>query len=87
MKKTVVIVHANEDRVVINDLIRAGLKENGSLAKEGLVTNRLISKGLTQAEHKLLHSYEIGDVVKLNKEYFTVQNQDKSTRSVLLQNS
>jgi conjugative transfer relaxase protein TraI len=84
--KTVIIVHANDDRRVITDFIRKGLKEQGEIRQEGVKVNCLIPKGLTDAEHKSLGSYNKGDVVKFGKEYYHVIENDKLSKSLLLQN-
>jgi len=83
--KTAVIVHANADRKIINNLIRDGLKAQGEIRQEGSQFNRLISKGLTNAEHKVTSFYNVGDVVKLGKNYHTVVQNDAKTKSILLQ--
>jgi hypothetical protein len=82
--QTVVIVHANHDRRVITDLIRTGLKDQGVIAKKGTEVNCLIPKGLTDTEHKLLGSYNIGDVVKIGKNHYHVVESNLSTKSLLL---
>ncbi|MDQ1297478.1 MAG: hypothetical protein QG558_16, partial [Campylobacterota bacterium] len=41
-------------------------------------------KGLTDAEHKSLGSYSIGDVVKFGKEYYCVVMKESDTKSILL---
>lgn len=84
--KTVVIVHANEDRKTINHLIRNGLKEQGEVAKMGIEINCLTSKGLTNAEHKIASFYKVGDVVKIGKNYHHVIQNDSESKSILLQN-
>ena len=83
--KTAVIVHANADRKIINNLIRDGLKAQGEIRQEGSQFNRLISKGLTNAEHKVTSCYNVGDVVKLGKNYHTIVQNDVKTKSILLQ--
>lgn len=82
--KTVIIVHANEDRKVITELIRDGLKEQGVIEKEGIKVNCLTAKGLTDAEHKYLSSYHVGNVVKLAGKYYHVAEKDTEAKSLLL---
>ncbi len=83
-EQTVIIVHANDDRAVITEFIRDGLKKQGAISKNGIKINRLADKGLTNAEHKSLRSYYIGNVVKLGKQYFHVMEVDLKARSLLL---
>lgn len=83
--KTAVIVHANHDRKTITDFIRKGLKEQGEVATDGVLVHCLTSKDLTNAEYRSFDSYQIGNVVKLGKEYYQVINGDKSSKSILLQ--
>ena len=85
-EQTVVIVHANHDRKVIADLIRTGLKEQGIIGSKGIEMNCLTPKGLTDIEHKYLHSYQVGDAVKLGKEYHKVLKSDPITKSISLKN-
>ena len=82
--QTVVIVHSNHDRRVITDFIRKGLKEQGEISKEGMKVNCLTAKGLTDAEHKSLGSYNVGDVVKFGKKYYHVVKNEESSKSLLL---
>ncbi|MBU0744253.1 MAG: conjugative transfer relaxase/helicase TraI [Gammaproteobacteria bacterium] len=82
--KTVVIVHANSDRKVINGFIREGLKEQGAIAKNGIEVNCLVPKGLTDTENKSLQSYNIGDIVRYGKEYYSVAESDQLSKSLLL---
>jgi conjugative transfer relaxase protein TraI len=82
--QTVIIVHANQDRRGITDLIRQGLKEQGDIAEKGMKVNCLVPKGLTDTEHKSLGSYSIGDAVKFGKEYYHVVENDQSSKCLLL---
>ena len=82
--KTVIIVHANEDRAVITKFIRDGLKKQRVIEKTGIKVNRLIAKGFTDVEHKYLKSYNTGDVIKLENKYYHVAEIDVETKSLLL---
>ncbi|CAL7962060.1 hypothetical protein GAMM_20045 [Gammaproteobacteria bacterium] len=82
--KTVIIVHANEDRKVITEYIREGLKKQGVIEKTGIEVNCLTAKGFTEAEHKSLKSYNTGDVVKLENKYYHVVDLDIEAKSLLL---
>ena len=85
--QTVVIVHANNDRKVITEFIRDGLKNQGVIAQKGMTADCLIAKGLTDAEHKSLRSYNIGDVVKFGKTYYHVVENDQESKSLLLRDA
>ena len=82
--QTVIIVHANDDRRVITEFIRDGLKDQGVIAQKSVMADCLIAKGLTDAEHKSLRSYNLGDVVKFGKTYYHVVENDKESKSLLL---
>jgi phage/plasmid primase-like uncharacterized protein len=82
--KTVVIVHANSDRKTVTELIRAGLKEQGEIEKTGVMTNCLVSKGLTKVECRSPSSYDKNDVVRVGKEYYTVSEKDQKLKCILL---
>ena len=82
--KTVIIVHANDDRKVITEYIRIGLKKQGFIGKTGILVNCLTAKGFTSAEHKSLKSYGTGDVIKLVNKYYNVVEVDVEAKSLLL---
>ena len=82
--KTVIIVHANEDRAIINGYIREGLKKQGVIAKSGLSVNRLTAKGFTDAEYRLMRSYNAGDILKLKNVYYRVVELDEVAQSLIL---
>ena len=82
---TVIISYAHKDRHVINNLIREGLKKQGEIAEKELHLTRLFQKGLTKAEHKLMVSYEVGNVITFNnRDYYLVIDKDDEARSLLL---
>jgi conjugative relaxase-like TrwC/TraI family protein len=56
----------NEDRKVFNQLVREGLKKEGTLTGEELVTTVLVPKDLTQPERTYALSFAAGDLIKFN---------------------
>ena len=56
----------NKDRVDFNNLVRAGLKKEGTLSGMEINCKVLVAKDLTKAETNYHLSFEIGDLVKFN---------------------
>ena len=83
-ENTFVIVHAHEDRKDINELIRRGLKDYGEIDRVGYTTTQLISKNCTQAEYKDIHTYESGQILKVDNHYLLVDAVDYKNNIVLL---
>lgn len=55
--------------VLVNNQIRANLKETGGLVGEGLKTEILRPLGLSTEQKRLTHAYQLGDVVRANRDY------------------
>ena len=68
-KKTLIIEPSREGRNQLTKQIRERLAENGVLTGDKIETKRLISKDLTKAEVKDIHSYEIGNTIIFSKDY------------------
>lgn len=68
-KKTLIIEPSREGRNQLTKQIRERLAENGVLNGDKIATKRLISKDLTKAEIKDIHSYEIGNTIIFSKDY------------------
>lgn len=87
-KKTLVIAHAHEDRREINALIREGLQSQGKIEKDEVMTTRLASRQLSQAELLSILSYQAGDILRFDAnysvaekgEYFTVTTVDREQK-------
>jgi len=68
-KQTLVIAHAHEDRKIINELIRAGLKEKGEIACLDTPCSRLKSLSLTKAELFHVDTFKAGQFIRFEKNY------------------
>jgi conjugative relaxase-like TrwC/TraI family protein len=68
-----VLTPANEDRARVNTMIRNGLKQTGYLQGSASEQTVLINKGLTRAERMQAHHYAIGNVVRFNKNFTSLQ--------------
>ncbi|CAM4390458.1 MAG: ATP-dependent RecD-like DNA helicase [Legionellaceae bacterium] len=66
-EKTLIVTPANADRVVVNALIREGLREEGQLKGDDNGINVLVSKNMTAIERSRASNYEINDVVRFNR--------------------
>lgn len=71
--RTLVLTPANEDRQMVNQLIREGLKHEGQLKGEEGSYAILINKSYTKAEKTRVENYIVGDVVRFNKTYPNLQ--------------
>lgn len=66
---TLVITPANDDRVIINNLIRQGLQHENKIAYTNLSVNTLEQQNFTLVEKKRVVNYETGMFVRFNKSY------------------
>jgi len=65
-EKTLVIDPSRDGRAALNDRIRDGLKDEGSIDRDEMTITALEKKDMTQAEAKDYRSYDAGDVVRFN---------------------
>ncbi len=65
--RTLVISPANEDRFDVNNHIREGLKEEGSLGKKSIKTTNLVNKNLTNEAKTKSYNYHNDQVVRFNR--------------------
>ena len=68
-KQTLVIAHAHEDRRVINDLIRKGLKEKGEIVGQDSACTRLKNRSFTKAELLDVSMFKPGQFIRFEKNY------------------
>ena len=68
-RKTLIIEPSREGRNELTKQIREHLTEKGILSGEKIQSQRLISRDLTKAEAKDIHSYEIGNTIIFSKDY------------------
>ena len=93
---TLVLSPANEDRVIINELIRNGLKGQGELNGENKTTHILTKIGMTNIEKTRATNYQQDMVIRFNKtyqsldvkkdDYLRVVETDKYNNIVTLEN-
>jgi len=71
----------------LNELVRHQLKTKGVLQGQNVSLNILQPLSLSQTEKKLLHLYQLNDVIRFNEksEYFKVTNVDLSQDKMSLQ--
>ena len=67
-EKTLVIDPSRDGRAALNEQIREGLKEEGTLDREEMKITALEKKDMTEAEQKNFNSYDEGDVVRFSKD-------------------
>jgi len=96
--QTFVLSPANEDRVKLNEVIRQGLIEEGSVKGDGAAASSILVKSnLTDVEKGRAIFYKPGDTVRFgraytslgvkNGEYTTVESVDRKSGAVNLTNS
>lgn len=66
-ESTLVITPANADRVTVNTVIRAGLREEGLLKGTEHRIHILVPRNFTQVELTRVTNYEKGDVIRFNR--------------------
>lgn len=66
------ITPLNADRVLVNELVRDGLKAEGEINKTGEVFSMLVPRHMTQVEMKHVANYHVGDVVRFNRTMYSL---------------
>lgn len=84
--KTLIITPLNEDRQVVNQLIRQELSQRGQLTGPSFVGQNLIQKDINQSEKTQIYSYDLGDFVRFNDSgtYGKVIKQDYKSHTLTL---
>ncbi len=67
-KQTLIVTGTNKERLSITTEIRNGLKASGELT-ESVKAVQLVSRNLTKEQSSKLHNYQIGDYIKLHRQY------------------
>ena len=67
--RALIIVPLNDDRHVINKLVREGLQERGEIGAKQVERNILVPTGFTDAQKASTPYYEPGMVVRFGREY------------------
>lgn len=68
-ERTLVLVPANEDRKVVNQGIREGLKREGILHGNEINTHILVSRNFSRTYRLRVTNYANGNIVRFNKNY------------------
>jgi len=68
-QQTLVLTGSRIDRGTLNEMIRAGLQQQGTLSGPEIKGNVLVQRDLTKAQAREVSSYNIGDVVRFSKDY------------------
>jgi conjugative relaxase-like TrwC/TraI family protein len=84
--QTLIITPLNEDRQVVNQLIRQELSHRGQLSGSSFVGQNLIQKDINQSEKTQIYSYDLGDFVRFNDSgtYGKVIKQDYKSHTLTL---
>lgn len=84
-ENTCVIVHENEDRKNVDELIRSGLIKQGEINNNNYVEHtRLLSRNYTQNELSNIKFYKKNEVVKIKNEYFSIEDINADKNAVVL---
>jgi len=67
--ETLVLAPSNQSRQQINCLIRNALQDEGKVASDGVIIDRLQQRGLTRAQYSQIRNYKQGDVVIFSRSY------------------
>jgi conjugative relaxase-like TrwC/TraI family protein len=84
--QTLIITPLNEDRQVVNQLIRQELSHRGQLSGPSFAGQNLIQKDINQSEKTQIYSYDLGDFVRFNDAgtYGKVIKQDYKSHTLTL---
>jgi len=93
-ENTILIAPRNEDRVMLNLLVREGLKEQGQLKSNAETLDIFVPKHLTLSQLNHHANYEVGDVIRFNRNvpalsinkgsYVTVYDVNKTDNHIVL---
>ena len=96
-EKSIVVAPGKEDRKIINEVIREGLKEEGTVNGKEVTAETYQNKNLTKAEAKEAMEYEKDDVIRFGRdyskhgiskgEYWRVKSIDKEANIVKIENN
>lgn len=64
--QTLIVTFGNEDRILQNALIREGLKQQGELTGDSLITDIFRPRTLSEVERSQAMNYRIGDILRFN---------------------
>nr|WP_245630915.1 MobF family relaxase [Candidatus Nitrospira nitrificans] len=67
--RTLVLTGTRADRAELNQLIRTGLKEEGTIRGQKINAEVLVQKSFTKAQSRDAGQYQAGDMVKFQKTY------------------
>lgn len=84
--QTLVITLGNEDRVLLNELIREGLKAEGELSDTAFITKILVPRDLSEIERTRAVNYKAGDIIRFGHAEKTIgieKNDYVTVRSIL----
>ncbi len=84
--QTLIMTPLNEDRQVVNQLIRKELIQRGQLTGSNYIGQNLIQKDVGQSEKSQIYSYDLGDFVRFNDSgmYGKVIKQDYKSHTLTL---
>lgn len=68
-ERTLVLIPANDDRILVNQGIRQGLKNEGLLHGEEAATTTFASRGFTKPQRQRVTNYAPDNIVRFNKNY------------------
>lgn len=86
-ENTRVIVHENEDRKIVDNLIRGGLINEGVINNNNVIEHsRLVSRNYTQNELSNIKFYKKNEIIKIKDEYFSIEKINIDKNAVTLTN-
>ena len=90
------IIPANDDRVIVNKMIRNGLQQQGRIGRDALEASILKNRGLSQSEMRMAQNYKLGDMIRFNRSnkklgiengnYYQVVGINKDNNCIRLKN-
>jgi len=67
-----VITPLNADRVLVNDMIRDGLKTEGLIASKGEIFSIWVPRHLSRVELTHIANYQVGDTIRFNRTIYSL---------------
>lgn len=74
--QTLIVAPANADRLEIELLVRAGLKQTGEIDAEDVPVSRYLPKDMHKADMLYARSYAVNDIIRFDKTYSVAKRGD-----------
>lgn len=68
-QQTMIVTGTNTERLAINQVVRAGQKQQGILGKDQIAVVQLVSRSFTHEQARRIDNYQVGNYIRLHRQY------------------